>query len=226
MELHFSHICLPASGIWSLIAREEVSLRLCPPMWRVTLGRDIERNLSSSKGVTMDNFFISLKGWWKMAISHLKYSSLYWRTIPYKRKMICVYAIFSSFSQHFFGFLDFRLDSIEFFKCMTWQSIFIFYFFFFHSHNLSTPGNDTCYRWPSKSKHLFSCGDYFEKVGLLVWGCSYHFCPKKDRAQKYFFEKWAIFGQCALRHQSRWFSSIRILGFCFAHWKGLAGLKL
>ena len=38
------------------------------------------------------------------------------------------------FFQHIFfefGFLDFRLDSIEFFKCMTWQSIFLFVHFFF-----------------------------------------------------------------------------------------------
>ena len=60
----FFYLCFPASGIWSLIARKEISLRLCPPMWRVILGRDIEGNLSGSKGVTRDNFSISVKGWW------------------------------------------------------------------------------------------------------------------------------------------------------------------
>ena len=125
----FSHICLSASGIWSLIAREEISLRLCPPMWKVILGRDIEGNLSGSKGVTMDNFSISVKGWWKMVISHLKHSYLNWRANPYRGKRLQFF-IFSNFFFEF-GFLDFHLDSIEFFKCMTWQSIFLFSFFFF-----------------------------------------------------------------------------------------------
>ena len=131
MELHFSHICFPASGIWSLIARDEVSLRLCPPMWMVILGRDIERNLSGSKGVTMDNFSISLKGWWKMAISHLKHSYLNWRATPYRNKW---FVFMQFFSTHFFefDFLDFCLDSINIFKCMTCKSIFIFILLFIH----------------------------------------------------------------------------------------------
>ena len=32
-------------------------------------------------------------------------------------------------------------------------------------------------------------------------------------------EKWAIFGQCALRHQSRWFQSVTILEPIFGYWK-------
>ena len=55
----FPYICLSALDIWSLIAREEISFCLCPPMWRVILGRDIEENLLGLKRVTMDHFYIS-----------------------------------------------------------------------------------------------------------------------------------------------------------------------
>ena len=95
---------------------------------------------------------------------------------------MCLYN-FSSFSQHFFYSY---LDLIEFFKCMTWQSMFLLLFFFsFFFHDLSTQSNDVCHRWPSKLKHLFSCEDLFWKGWLLVRGCSYHFCPEKNMAQKY-----------------------------------------
>ena len=92
----FPHICLSASDIWLLIARKEISLRICPIVWRVILGQDIEGNLSGSKGVTMDNFSISVKGWWKMTISHLKHNYLNWRANPCRRKMIAVF-------HHFFN---------------------------------------------------------------------------------------------------------------------------
>ena len=57
-------------------------------MWRVIPGRDIKGNLSGLKGVTMDNFSISVKEWWKMIISHLKHSYLNWRANPCKRKRL------------------------------------------------------------------------------------------------------------------------------------------
>ena len=101
-------------------------------MWRVILGQDIEEILSGSKGVTMDNFSISVKWWWKMSISHLKHSYLNWRVIPCKRKKndSCV-CNFSSFFQHFLlSWFLFRLNRY-FFKCMTWQSIFLCFAFFF-----------------------------------------------------------------------------------------------
>ena len=83
------------------------------------------------KGETIDNFSISVKGWWKMAISHLKYSYLDWRAIPCRRETICVYTVFSLFSQHFFySCLDLIKTKISF-KCMTWQSIFLLFFFLF-----------------------------------------------------------------------------------------------
>ena len=84
----------------------------------------------------MDNFFSSVMGWWKMAISHLKHSYLNWRVIPCKRKTICVY---HNFFQHFFwtwlSWLLFRL--IKFFKCMIWQSFSFFVHFFFFSFSWS-----------------------------------------------------------------------------------------
>ena len=43
-------ICLPASGFWPLIAREEISLRLCPTVMRVILGWDIEENYQAQRG--------------------------------------------------------------------------------------------------------------------------------------------------------------------------------
>ena len=75
-------------------------------------------------------------GWWKTAISHLKHSYLNWRAIPYRRKMICVYAVFFIiFSTFFFNFLDFRLDLIDFSSAWHRNQFFFFFysfvFFFF-----------------------------------------------------------------------------------------------
>ena len=61
----------------------------------------------------MDNNFLSVRGWWKMAISHLKHSYLNWRVIPCKRKMICVHVVFHHFL-NIFWFLDSCLGLIEF----------------------------------------------------------------------------------------------------------------
>ena len=69
-----------------------------PPNVGVIFGRVKERNLSGSKRRLLI-ICILVMGWWKMAIFHFKHSYLNWRVIPCKRKMICVYAIFSSFSQ-------------------------------------------------------------------------------------------------------------------------------
>ena len=84
-----------------------------------------------------------------------------------------------------FGFLDFHLDSIEFLKCMIWQSNFSFCFlcfffcFFLCSHELSTSGDDACHRWPSRLKHHFSCGIVLKMVAFWSKGCSYHFCQQE-----------------------------------------------
>ena len=121
-----------------------------------------------------------------MAIFHLKHSYLNWRANPCRRKRLQFFIFFQNFFE--FGFLDFRLDSIELFKCMTWQSIFLFsFFFFFRSHDPSTSGNDACHRWSSRLKHHSSCENYFEK-GVVFWfmGRSRHFCPKKGYGSKDF----------------------------------------
>ena len=128
----FSYICLPVSGIWSLIAREEISLHLCSPVWKVILGRDIEGNLSGSKRVTMDNFSISVKGWWKMIISHLKHSYLNWRANPCRRKMIAVFHHF--FNTFFFwiwlSWFSFGLNRIFQVHDMTINFSFCSFFLF------------------------------------------------------------------------------------------------
>ena len=114
-------------------------LSLCPPMRRVILGRDLEGNLSGSKGVTMDNFPISVKGWWKMTISHLKHSYLNWRVNPCKRKRLQFFIFFQIFFEFGFFFLfSFGLNRI--FKCMTWQSIFLFILLFIHFFSLFLNG--------------------------------------------------------------------------------------
>ena len=56
---------------------------------------------------------------------------------------------------------------------MAWQSIFLFRFFFFHSHDPSTPDNDTCHRWPSRLKHHFSVWGFFER-GCFFWSKGVH----------------------------------------------------
>ena len=157
-----------------------------------------------------------MKEWWKMVIFHFKHSYLNWRVIPCRRRMICVYTAFSSFSQHFFWLLDSRLDLIEFFKCMIWQSIFHFFF---------TSGNNACHRWPSKLKHLFSCEDCFER--LAFWSKVVYIILSKERimAQKCFREM-GNFGQHALRDQLKMISRYHDLGtFVFGHWKGFDRLE-
>ena len=129
-----------------------------------------------------------------MTIFHFKHNYLNWRVIPCRRRMVCVYAAFSSFSQHFFWLLDSRLDLVEFFKCMIWHDNQFFFFSLFHAHNLSTSSNNACHRWPSKLKHHFSCEDCF---GFLVQSCLYHYCQQKGLWLKSVFEKWAIFDLCA-----------------------------
>ena len=158
-----------------------------------------------------------------MTIYHLKHSYLNWRAIPCKRKMIAVFHhFFNTFFE--FGFLHFRLDSIKFFKCMTWQSIFLFVLFC--SHNSSTLGNDACHRWPSNLKHLFSCEDCFERVGFWFEIARIIFVQRKNMAQKYSWELGNFWSTC-LEASIKVISKRHDLGTCvFGHWKGLMGLKL
>ena len=138
----FSHIYLPASGIWSFKLERRFLFAFAPNVG-VILGWDIEGNLSSSKGVTIDNFHIS-DG--VMKYGHLSsqtwLSKLKSNSLQGKKWFVFVQFFIIFFE---FGFLDSCLNLIEFFKCMTWQSIFLLFFFSF-SFDLSTPGNDACYR--------------------------------------------------------------------------------
>ena len=197
----------------------------CPPVWRVILGQGIEKNLSSSKGVTVDNFRWDDERW-----SFLISNIVTWTEERFLagKKMICVYAVFHHlFFNTFFGFLDSHLDLIEFFKCMTWQSIFLFLLFIsFCSHDSSTPGNVACRRCPSSLKHLFSCKNCFERVGFWFEVACIIFAQRKDMAQKYSREMGSFWSMCLE-------ASIKVVSEChdlgtsvFGYWKGLAGLKL
>ena len=136
----------------------------------------------------------------------------------------------SSFSTFFFefSFLDFRLDSIEFLKCMIWQSIF-FSFFCFFFHDLFTSDNDAYHRWLLRLKHHFSCRNCFERVIFWSKGCSCHFCPKKGLWLKSVPDKWIISFLVNVPQDINqgWFWNIMVLWLVFlVIEKELAGLKL
>ena len=59
---------------------------------------------------------------------------------------------------------SFRLNRI--FQVHDMAINFSFVFAFFRSHGLSTSGNNACHRWLSKSKHLFSYEDCFERLAF------------------------------------------------------------
>ena len=144
--------------------------------------------------------------------------------------MLWIYAVYFHFLNIFFtSWSSFRLNRVFFFKCMIWQSIFLLFCFFlffrfFHSHDLSTSSNDAVIDdllSRSISSHVRIISErlvfWFEVARITS--------VKRKMGLKSIPEKWAIFGQCVLRHQSRWFQSITILGFCFAHWKGFDRLE-
>ena len=134
-----------------------------------------------------------------MAIYHLEHSYLNWRAIPCRRKMICVYAVFIIFSTFFFYcpwlfWFSIRLKQIFQVHNMTINFSFVLFLCFFFEW--STLGNVTCCEWPPSLKHIFSFEDRFERVGFLVQGCLYHFCPKKNMAQKYSREMGNFWSTC------------------------------
>ena len=127
MELHFSsHLPFGIRHLIIYSLRGDFSSPLPPPMWRVILGRDIEGNLSGSKGMTMDNFSISVKGWRKMSISHLKHSYLNWRANPCRRKKIAVFHFFLNLA-----FLIFVWTQSNFSSAWHDNQFFLFFFFLF-----------------------------------------------------------------------------------------------
>ena len=140
-------------------------------MWRVILGRDIEENLSGSKGVTVDKKFLSVKGWWKMVISHLKHSYLNWRANPCRRKRLQFFIFFHNFLNLVFLIFVWTQSNYS----SAWHDNQ----FFFHSHNMSTPNDDAYHKWPSKLKNHFSCGNCFGEGRLLVQGLFTSFLSKE-----------------------------------------------
>ena len=153
------------------------------------LGRVIWRKLSGSKGRLSIIFYkrrMMKDGHFSFQTQSpkLKSNSLQ------EEKLFVFFAIFHHFFNIlFFSWLLFRADQIFQVHDMTINFFFSFFHFF---HNFSTPGNDTCHRWSSKLKHLFSVWGLFWKVGLLVQGYLYHFCPKKGLWFKSVIEKWVI----------------------------------
>ena len=182
-------------------------------MWGWSLVGLLKEKLSSSKGVTMV-IFLSVMGWWKMAISHLKHSYINWRVIPCKRKkwFVCMqfFIIFSTF--FLLSWFLFRLNRIFQVHDMTWQSIFLLFFFLVLIVCLlraTTPTTDDL-----PSRNIFS----HMRIVLKDWPFGpklfiSFLSTKRVMAQKYFRER-GNFGQRAPRHQSRWFQNITILEFC------------
>ena len=129
--------------------------------------------------------------------------------------MICVFAIFHHFLNIFFwlSWFSFGLNSNF---SSAWHDNQFFSLFF---HDLSTPGNDACHRWPSRLKHLFLCKDCFGRVGFLVQSCLGHFYPKRGSWLKNISEKWVILVNMSQGINQRWFRGITVLGFCSAHGK-------
>ena len=148
-----------------------------------------------------------------MAIYHLEHSYLNWRVIPCKRRMICVYVAFSSFSQHFLAsWFLFRNNQIFQVHDMTINFSFVLFFFFIlvicllwaMMHAIHGPPG-----W-NISSHM--------RIVLKGWPFGprlfISFLSKKRiMAQKY-FRKMSNFGQRAPRHQSRWSQNIMILETC------------
>ena len=124
------------------------------------------------------------------------------------------------------SWLLFRADRIFQVHVMTINFLFSFFSFSLFFHDFSTPGNDTCHRWPPKWKHLFSMWGLFWKVGLLAQGCLGRFCPKRGSWLESISEKRVILVNMSQDINQRWFQGIAVLRFCSARGKGLASLQL
>ena len=162
-------------------------------------------------------------GWWKTTVFHFKHSYLNWRASPCGRKRICVHAIFHHFFLHFWTWLfwfSFRLNSN--FSNAWHDNQFFFLLFFFFSFSWSVYSGQQCMssitfriEAPPLMRELFWKGFAFDPKLFRSF-----LSKERIMAQKYFREM-GNFVQRASRYQSGWFQSIKILGFCFAHWKSL-----
>ena len=131
-----------------------------------------------------------------MVIFHFKHNYLNWRVIPCKRRMICVYAAFSSFSQHFLAsWFSFRLSRTFQVHDMTINFSFFFVFLFFCFFFLLFLFLALMVCLLRATTHIIDGLSLkaflliwwsFWKGWLLVRGCSYHFCPKEKYGSKVF----------------------------------------
>ena len=134
--------------------------------------------------------------------------------------------VFHHFSTHFW------LSWFSFRRNRTFQvhdviiNFFFFYSCFLFFFEWSILGNIACRRWPSSLKHLFSCEDFLKRLafgpGLLV-----SFMSREKLWLKSIPREMGNFGQCASKHQSRWFQRITILGVVFflGYWKSFGQLE-
>ena len=120
-----------------------------------------------------------MKGWWKMAISHLEHSYLNWRANPSKRKRLQFF-IFLIFFWIWLSWFSFGLNRI-----FQVHDMIINFSFFFFSYDSSTLSNDACHRWPFRLKHHSSCENCFGK-GSSFGSRVVHiiFVQRKGMAQK------------------------------------------
>ena len=223
LETLISQIYLPASGIWPPIVLREYLFFVFAPQCRGDpwSGCWKKKKLSGSKRRLSNNFFTSVKEWWKMTIFHLKHNYLDWRAIPCRRGMICVYAVFHHFSQHIF-FASWFL--FWFNRNFQVHDMTINFFLFFE---WSTMGNVTCRGWPSSLKHLFSYEDRFERVAFWSKVIYIIYVKREDCGSKVFQRNGQFWSTCPK-------ASIKVISeyhdlrdLCF--WvigRVLAGLKL
>ena len=95
-------------------------------------------------------------------------------------------AVFHHFSTYLWlSWFSFTFNRIFQVHDMTINFSFSCSFLFFF-HDLSTPNNDACHKWPSQLKASFLIWELFWKGWLLVRSCSYHFCPREKYDSKVF----------------------------------------
>ena len=127
-------------------------------------------------------------------------------------------AVFHHFSTHFFwlSWFSFRLDRIFFFKCMTWQSIFLLLCFSFFILTIcllraTTYVIDGLPNWSIISNVAIVLEGLAIGSRLLV-----SFLSKGKIWLKSILEKWTIFGQTCLKTSIRVFSKYHDLrDLCF-----------
>ena len=153
-----------------------------------------------------------------MAIYHLEHSYLNWRAILCKKNDLYLCG-FSSFSQHFFllDSLDFHLDSTRIFQV---HDMTINFSSFFCLLRATTYAIDGLPSWGISSHMRIVLKGWAFGPRLFISFLS----TKRVMAQKC-FRGMGNFQLTCLKALVRMISVYHDLGFCFAHWKGLANLN-